>query len=208
MRALVRDAAAAAAKLPPAGEGLEIVEGDVLRYPSLAAAMADCNAVVVATGARDPTDPLGPLNVELNGNLNLIEAAKRLKACRRFVLVSSIGADDLVNPLNLFWGVLLFKKQAELALARSGLPFTVVRPGGLKSRLRPGEGDAGRVVMAPAGTYGFPPLKKSGSILRSQVADVCVEALVCDAAANKVVEVIAETGVAPPPLPELFAAVR
>ena len=41
-----------------------------------------------------------------------------------------------------------------------------------------------------------------------QVADVCVEALVCDAAANKVVEVIAETGVAPPPLPELFAAVR
>jgi uncharacterized protein YbjT (DUF2867 family) len=107
--------------------------------------------------------------VELNGNLNLIEAAKRLPACRRFVLVSSIGADDLVNPLNLFWGVLIFKKQAELALARSGLAFTVVRPGGLKSALRPGEAEAGQVVMAPAGTYGFPPLKKSGSILRSQV---------------------------------------
>jgi uncharacterized protein YbjT (DUF2867 family) len=54
--------------------------------------------------------PLGPLNVELNGNLNLFEAAKRA-GCKRVVLVSSIGADDLVNPLNLFWGVLLFKKQ-------------------------------------------------------------------------------------------------
>jgi hypothetical protein len=33
-------------RLPPA----------VLRYPALASAMGDCNAVVVATGARDPTD--------------------------------------------------------------------------------------------------------------------------------------------------------
>lgn len=41
----------------------------------------------------------------------------------------------------------------------------------------------------------------------AQVADVCAEALVCDAAAGKVVEVIAE-GTAPArPLGELFASI-
>jgi len=150
--------------------------------------------------------PLGPLNVDFNGTLNLIEAAKRA-GVTRFVLVTSIGADELANPLNLFWGVLLLKKQAELALARSGLTFTVVRPGGLKTKLRAGEA-AGAVVMAAAGAYGFPPMKRSGSILRSQVADVCVEALVCDAARDKVVEVVAETAAVDRPLGELFAGVR
>jgi hypothetical protein len=177
--------------------------------------MAGCNAVVVATGARDPLDvspppphacipdrspsshprpthsrpthphpinppapnsppphpknkqPLGPLNVDFNGTLNLIEAARRA-GVTRFVLVTSIGCDELLNPLNFFFGVLVLKKQAELALARSGLEFTVVRPGGLKSELRSGEA-AGEVVMKGAGTYGFPPMRKSGSILRSQV---------------------------------------
>ncbi|KAI8466406.1 MAG: dehydrogenase [Monoraphidium minutum] len=205
VRALARDAGAAVPKLPQVGEGLEIVEGDVMDYPCLAAAMQGCGAAVIATGARDPRDPLGPLNVDYNGTLNLVEAAKRA-GVGRVVLVSSIGADDLLNPLNLFWGVLLWKKQAELALARSGLTFTVVRPGGLKSALRAGEASAGNVIMGRPGFFGFPP-KRSGSILRSQVADVCVEALVCGAAADKVVEVVAEAGAPATPLEELFAAV-
>ncbi len=40
-----------------------------------------------------------------------------------------------------------------------------------------------------------------------QVAEVCVEALVCDAAKDKVVEVIAEKSAPPVPLSELFARV-
>jgi len=65
--------------------------------------------------------------------------------------------------------ILFWKKRAEEALQRSGLHHTIVRPGGLKSRLGPGESTAGNIVMGRAGTYGFPPLQKSGSILRSQV---------------------------------------
>lgn len=42
--------------------------------------------------------------VGLQGTLNLIAAAKR-KGVKRFVFVTSIGADDVLNPLNLFWGV-------------------------------------------------------------------------------------------------------
>jgi uncharacterized protein YbjT (DUF2867 family) len=162
--------------------------------------------------------PLGPLNVDFNGTLNLIEAARRAKASR-FVLVSSIGADELLNPLNLFGGVLVVKKQAELALARSGIPFTVVRPGGLKggsgssgsSSYSSGSGSATAppppIVMARANTYGVVPPKRAGSISRAQVAEVCVEALVAPAAIDKVVEVIAERGAPARPLGELFASV-
>lgn len=65
--------------------------------------------------------------------------------------------------------ILFWKKRAEEALQRSGLKHTIVRPGGLKSRLGAGESTAGNIVMRRPGTYGFPPLQKSGSILRSQV---------------------------------------
>lgn len=70
--------------------------------------------------------------------------------------------------------ILFWKKRAEEALQRSGLKHTIVRPGGLKSRLGPGETTAGNIVMGRAGSYGFPPLQKSGSILRSQVGSTWV----------------------------------
>lgn len=34
--------------------------------------------------------------------------------------------------LNLFWGVLVFKKKAEKALEASGIPYVIVRPGGME----------------------------------------------------------------------------
>lgn len=34
--------------------------------------------------------------------------------------------------MNLFWGVLLFKKKAEKALQASGIPYVIVRPGGME----------------------------------------------------------------------------
>lgn len=208
----MRDKSRAADLLPPATAPggsepeLEIVTGDVYQYASLPPALKGCNAVVVCSGAADKADPLGPFNVDYQGNLNLFAAAKRAGGIKRFVLVTSIGADDVLNPLNLFWGILFWKKRAEEELQRSGLSYTIVRPGGLKSQLRSGE-RAGGVVMAGPGTYGFPPLRKSGAILRSQVADVCVEALVCPAAADKVVEVIAEKDAPARDLADLFAAV-
>jgi len=34
--------------------------------------------------------------------------------------------------LNLFWGVLVFKKKAEKALEASGIPYVIIRPGGME----------------------------------------------------------------------------
>lgn len=113
----------------------------------------------------------------LQGTVNLVEAAKAA-GVEKFVLVSSIGADGpLLNPLNLFWGILFWKKRAEEHLQRAGLACTIVRPGGLVSSDSKQKGRGGKprgvggVVMARSGTYGFPP-KKSGSILRSKVRNV------------------------------------
>ena len=97
--------------------------------------------------------------------------------------------------LNLFWGVLLWKRAAEEYLRRSGLRWTIVRPGGLKD-----EGEAAPIVTGPAGTFGLPPARTPGSILRRQVADVCVEALAEPGAFNAVVECVAVAG-GPPTAP-------
>jgi hypothetical protein len=64
----------------------------------------------------------GPFNTDYNGNLNLIAAAKAA-GVKSFVLVTSIGADDILNPLNLFWGILFWKKARSLPQ----LPFCSAR---------------------------------------------------------------------------------
>ena len=38
----------------------------------------------------------------------------------------------IAGLLNLFWGVLVFKKKAEKALEASGIPYIIVRPGGME----------------------------------------------------------------------------
>lgn len=106
--------------------------------------------------------------------------ASKAAGVKHMVLVSSIGTDEpIANPANIFWGILFWKKRAEEHLQRSGLPYTIVRPGGLvtdevdmkdSKKRRKGKKSSGKgaVVMGRAGTYGFPP-KKSGAILRSTV---------------------------------------
>ena len=64
--------------------------------------------------------------------------------------------------------VLFWKKRGEEALQRSGVPYTIVRPGGLLNKPRQGQAP-GNIVMAGPNTFGLPPKRAPGSILRSQV---------------------------------------
>ncbi|GFH26837.1 NAD(P)-bd_dom domain-containing protein [Haematococcus lacustris] len=104
-----------------------------------------------------------------------------------------------VEPV--LWGA-----RGEEVLQRSGLDYTIIRPGGLKNQLRAGE-VAGNVVARGPGFYGVPPRGQAGSILRRQVAEVCVAALSEPAAANKVVEVIATPDAPALTYAQLFASV-
>lgn len=193
VRALVRNVDTAKAILP---ESVELVVGDVLQPSTLASAMGDSTVVLCATGAKPGLDPTAPYKVDYEGTKNLVDVAKA-KGIEHFVLVTSIGASQLFHPLNLFWLILVWKKQAEEYLQKSGLTYTIVRPGGLKN-----EDNSDKIEMYTADT-----LSLSGSIPRTKVAQVCVEALFQSAAQNKIVEVIAKPEAPEKSLEQLFASV-
>lgn len=205
VRALVRNGVKASKELPGLVQGVEIVEGDVYQYQTVTNAMKGCNAVIIATGPTNRMDPFGPFKVDYEGNCNLVAAAKQF-GVKKVVLVTSIGTDDILFPLNLYWGVLFWKKQGEEALQRSGLDYTIVRPGGLLNQPRSGQKE-GAVVMGGPDTYGLPPRQMAGSILRTQVADCCIQALVEPSASCKVVEIIAKQDAPRRPYTELFQSV-
>jgi uncharacterized protein YbjT (DUF2867 family) len=192
VRALVRDRTRAQEILPAS---TEIVVGDVLEPKTLETAIADCTVIFCATGAKPSLNPFEPYQVDYEGTKNLVDAAKAHQI-HHFVLVSSLCTSQFFHPLNLFWLILVWKQQAEQYLQRSGLTYTIVRPGGLKNTE-----DHPPIVMSRADTL------FEGSISRDQVAQVCVEALSYPSAQNKIVEIVARPDAAEQSFSELFAGV-
>lgn len=192
VRALVRDLEKARAMLPAEAE---LVVGDVLKLESLREAIADCTVILSATGAAPSFDPTGPYKVDYEGTKNLVDVGKE-KGIQQFVMVSSLCTSLFFHPLNLFWLILVWKKQAEEYLQKSGVPYTIVRPGGLKN-----EDNSDQIIMTGADKL------FDGSIPRTKVAQVCVEALLQPAAQNKVVEIVAKPDAPTQSFEALFAAV-
>lgn len=193
VRAFVRDEQKAKTILPA---DIELVIGDVLAPDSLATAIGDSTVVICATGATPSFNPTEPYKVDFEGTKNLVDAAK-VKGIENFVLVSSLCVSQLFHPLNLFWLILVWKKQAEEYLQKSGLTYTIVRPGGLRN-----EDNSDNIVMQSADTL------FENSIPRQKVAQVCVEALFETAAQNKIVEIVAKPEAEPKTFQELFQSVR
>ncbi len=192
VRAMVRDREKASTVLPSEAE---IVVGDVLQPESLKAAIGDSTVVFLATGATPSFDPTGPYKVDYEGTKNLVDLAKQ-NGIQHFVMVSSLCTSLLFHPLNLFWLILVWKKRAEEYLQASGLTYTIVRPGGLKN-----EDNSDGIVMSKADTL------FEGSIPRTKVAQVCVEAPFQAAARNQIVEIVANSETAAQPIEALFAKV-
>lgn len=192
VKALVRNMDKARDILP---SKVELAIGDILKPETLKSAMADCTAIVCATGAAPSFDVTGPYQVDYQGTKNLVDAAKS-SGIDRFVLVSSLCVSQFFHPLNLFWLILVWKQQGEKYLQQSGLDYTIVRPGGLKN-----EDNSDRVVMSGADTL------FDGSIPRQKVAQVCIEALLEPAASRKIVEIVAKPEAASLNWHELFASV-
>jgi len=192
VRALVRDVEKARSIVPA---GVEIIAGDVLSVDTLKDALEGCTVVFCATGARPSFDPTGPYLVDFEGTKNLVNASKAA-GVEQFVLVTSLCVSKLLHPLNVFWGILIWKKWAEEYLQRSGLTYTIVRPGGLKN-----DDNDDCIVM-----QGLDSLF-DGSIPRTKVAQVCVEAIGNESARNKIVEIVARPDAPEKTFAELFAAV-
>jgi len=192
VRALVRDPEIAKKILPPE---VELVRGNVLFADTLADAIADCDVLICATGAKPSLNALQPYLVDYIGTKNLVKAAKT-KNIKHLAIVSSLCVSKLFHPLNLFWLVLFWKKQAERYLQDSGLTYTIVRPGGLLNYEK-----QGGLLMTGADTL------FEGSIPRTKVAQVTVDAMFEDAAKNKLVEIVIGADSPDRLISELFAKV-
>ena len=192
VRALVRDLEKARNILPSEAE---LVLGDVLDKESITSAISDCNILLCATGATPSFNFTAPYQVDYEGTKNLVDVAKAHNI-NHFVIVSSLCVSKFFHPLNLFWLVLYWKKQGEQYIQKSGLTYTIVRPGGLKN-----ENNTDNIFMSSADTL------FEGSIPRQKVSQVCVEALVNDEAKNKIVEIVAKPDAPQLPWNQLFAEV-
>jgi uncharacterized protein YbjT (DUF2867 family) len=135
-----------------------------------------------------------PEQVDAQGVSNLISAAP--KDLKRFVFVSSCGILRKDKPpfslLNAF-GVLDAKQKGEEAIIRSGLPYTIVRPG--------------RLIDGPYTSYDLNTLLKAttggklgvvvgtgdtlvGDTSRIDVASACVECIDSPATQGKAFELV------------------
>lgn len=180
VRAIVRSDAA---REPLEALGVQVVLGDTLDAAAVEKAMSGVpiRAVISTIGGK-PTDGE---RADFKGNQNLIDAAVKA-GIQRFILVSSIGAGDSVAALppaalETLGPVLAEKEQAEFHLMESGLAYTIVRPGGLKS-----EPPRGEPILTENPNV-------AGSIHRTDVAELVCKCLDAESAIQKVLSAVDRT---------------
>lgn len=167
IRPMARDVAAARKNV---GAEYAWVAGDVTRPETLGPALTGVSLVLCAIGATERSGPNSPEHVDYGGVKNLTDAA-RAAGVRQLVLESSMGAGSggglLGMVLNLLSGdVLKWKAKGEAHLRASGVPYTIIRPGGLTDD--------------PAGQTGIvfrQGDERSGRIARGDVAEVMIATL-------------------------------
>jgi nucleoside-diphosphate-sugar epimerase len=100
-------------------------------------AVGPADAVVFSAGAGPGSGSARKETMDYGGAVKLMEAA-RTNGIRRYVMVSSVGANASASGNDTFSVYLRAKGRADEELVKSGLDFTVVRPTGLTDD--PGDG--------------------------------------------------------------------
>jgi nucleoside-diphosphate-sugar epimerase len=96
----------------------------------VAAAIEGAEAVVFAAGAGSGSGAERKLTMDRDGAINLLEAA-RSAGVERYVMVSSVGAENPPDGDDVFSVYLRAKAEADRAIASSDRAWTIVRPGAL-----------------------------------------------------------------------------
>ncbi|MFN6482975.1 MULTISPECIES: SDR family oxidoreductase [unclassified Nostoc] len=161
--------------------GVEVVLGDALNLGDVERAIVTDEPIhtVISTIGGLPSDVERP---DYPGNRNLIDAAVKA-GVQKFILVSSIGVGSSVvaaspQVLEVLGKVLAEKDKAEQHLIASGLTYTIIRPGGLKSEPATGNG----VLTEDPHII--------GSINRADVAQLVGRSLNSDRANNKILSAV------------------
>jgi uncharacterized protein YbjT (DUF2867 family) len=181
---------------PPSLTNCEQVRLNIENVDALDQALVGAEALVIATGARPSIDLSGPMRVDAWGVKRQIESCQRVNV-NRVVLVSSLCAGRWRHPLNLFGLILVWKRIGERALERSGLAWTVIRPGGLSER----ESGLDREGLRLTG----PDQQESDSIPRRLVARCCVDALKTPSSIGRILEITSDDSIPRVPLAEALS---
>ena len=160
---------------------------------------AGCDTVVCAVGALESEvfNVKAPYQIDGKLSQKVVDAAKQSGSVKHMVLVTSLGTDRIGFPasiLNLFWGVLSWKRQTELKLISSGLKYTIVRPGGMEKPTDEFENTHNMKLHLPSTKFG-------GLVSRKQISQLCAAAVLQpELASNRILEVTAD-----PDYPKLTA---
>lgn len=187
VRALVRDEAKARALF---GDRVGYITLDVRDSAALPAAVEGVDYVISALGANSRRDPTNKPELIDYGAVKVLAESAQKAGVKQFVLLSSMGVTDPNHMLNkILDNVLLWKKRGEDALRATGMPYTIVRPGGLRDG---GRGESGGLIVL----QGDP--QQLGQVTRGDVAAILVHALANDAALFRTFEVIGDPNGSPP----------
>ncbi|KAI4331708.1 hypothetical protein MLD38_029866 [Melastoma candidum] len=178
------------------GGANDVFVGDIRDPDSIVPAIQGIDALIILTSAVpkmkpgfDPTqggrpefyfeDGANPEQVDWIGQKNQIDAAKAA-GVKQIVLVGSMGGTNLNNPLNSLGNgnILVWKRKAEQYLADSGIPYTIIRAGGLQDK----DGGVRELLIGKDDEL---LETETRTIARPDVAEVCLQALLYEEAKFK-----------------------
>lgn len=170
----------------------EVVVGDLLHQPDADRAVGTrasghADAVLCAVGTRPGLGALTGEFVDDRGVINLADAASEA-GVERFVFESSLGVGSAKPGLPLparlaIRPILRAKDRSETHLRESGLPYTILRPGGLTD-----DPPTGEVCVGEGGD------SVTGRIPRADVARLMVAAPFTPEAEDRTFEVVSREG--------------
>ncbi|KAK9672007.1 hypothetical protein RND81_12G069700 [Saponaria officinalis] len=165
----------------------DVFVGDIRDPDSIVPAIQGIDALIILTSAvpkmkpgSDPArerpefifeDGCYPEQVDWIGQKNQIDAAKAA-GVKHIVLVGSMGGTNANHPLNSLanGNILIWKRKAEQYLADSGIPYTIIRAGGLQDK-------PGGVRELLVGKDDELLMTETRTVSRADVAEVCIQAL-------------------------------
>lgn len=145
----------------------ELVQAEVTDKSSLKNCCKDIDTVISAVGITRQRDGLTYMDVDYQGNLNLLEEAKH-SGVRKFVYVSVLNGEKL-KKLKICDA----KEKFVAELKKSGLEFCIIRPNGFFSDMTEffNMAKRGRIYLFGSGNL------KANPIHGEDLAKVCVSAI-------------------------------
>jgi nucleoside-diphosphate-sugar epimerase len=164
VRGLIRNPGHAAA-VHAAGADPVVCDLEQSEAGAIAEAIEGADAVVFAAGAGPGSGTARKLTMDRDGAIKLLDAARAVGA-RRYVIISSVGAENPPpgdEPFNVY---LQAKAAADEAVAASDREWTIVRPGRLTD-----EPGTGCVRVQPDAFRGEVPRDDVAALLAAVLAE-------------------------------------